>query len=160
MTCKERREISNPADTWFTWEEIVEHDMKSSCWIVVRGKVYDVTEFVPKHPGGDIIMDGAGGDCTPMWESYHPRALAAKGPQQRYWIGMVRDYYDFYSWEGGFYSEVKKRVEEKVPHENRRFHWTMYIKFFVILTLFFTFQYLYVAWTTYWVGICFALISA
>ena len=48
--------------------------------IVIKGKVYDLTDFVEKHPGGDIIMDGAGGDCTPMWESYHPLAMAKKGP--------------------------------------------------------------------------------
>ena len=105
-------------------------------------------------------MDGAGGDCTPMWESYHPLALAKQGPQQKYWIGMVRDYFDFYSWEGKFYTEVKTRVEKAVPHENRRFHWIMYTKFVVILVLFFTFFYLYVAYNTYTIAILFAFISS
>ena len=71
---------TDPANTWYTWEEITLHDKKSSCWVVIHGKVYDLTAFVPKHPGGDIIMDGAGGDCTPMWESYHPLSIAKGGP--------------------------------------------------------------------------------
>lgn len=82
---------------------------------MIKGKVYDLTDFLDLHPGGDIIMDGAGGDCTPMWESYHPLAMAKRGPHQKYWIGMVKDYYDFYSWEGEFYDEVKRRVEAKIP---------------------------------------------
>ena len=28
------------------------------------GKVYDVTQFVDEHPGGDIMLDGAGRDAT------------------------------------------------------------------------------------------------
>ena len=59
----------------YTWDEIAEHDTDNSAWIVIHGKVYDVTEWIPKHPGGGIIYDGAGGDCTPHWESYHPLSL-------------------------------------------------------------------------------------
>jgi hypothetical protein len=36
-------------------------------------KVYDVSNFVAKHPGGaDQIMLGAGRDITVMFDSYHP----------------------------------------------------------------------------------------
>ena len=35
-------------------------------------QVYDVTEFVSRHPGGvDQIMLGAGRDATQLFESYH-----------------------------------------------------------------------------------------
>jgi len=47
---------------YFTWEEIIEHDRRSDCWCVIHGKVYDLTDFIPRHPGGEIIYDGAGGD--------------------------------------------------------------------------------------------------
>ena len=30
----------------FTWEEVKEHRSSESLWIVVEGKVYDVTEFL------------------------------------------------------------------------------------------------------------------
>ncbi|KAG7109190.1 Cytochrome b2 like protein [Verticillium longisporum] len=32
--------------------EVARHDSADSCWVIVYGKVYDVTEFVPDHPGG------------------------------------------------------------------------------------------------------------
>jgi cytochrome b involved in lipid metabolism len=33
-------------------QEITKHAQENDIWIVVNGKVYDVTEFAPDHPGG------------------------------------------------------------------------------------------------------------
>ena len=32
--------------------EIDKHATADDCWIVVNGKVYDLTTFAPEHPGG------------------------------------------------------------------------------------------------------------
>jgi cytochrome b involved in lipid metabolism len=32
-------------------EEITKHDNEKSCWVIIHGKAYDVTEFMPEHPG-------------------------------------------------------------------------------------------------------------
>ena len=39
--------------------EVAKHGNKDSCWFVVNDKVFDVTGFVPKHPGGkkDILSN-------------------------------------------------------------------------------------------------------
>ncbi len=34
----------------------------NDCWLVAHDKVYDVTEWAKKHPGGDMILLG-GGKC-------------------------------------------------------------------------------------------------
>ena len=36
----------------FSVEEISKHNSIGDCWIVVDGKVWDITEFAPEHPGG------------------------------------------------------------------------------------------------------------
>ncbi|KAJ8128604.1 hypothetical protein O1611_g5032 [Lasiodiplodia mahajangana] len=36
--------------------EVAKHDNKDSCWVVIHGKAYDVTEFLPEHPGGMKII--------------------------------------------------------------------------------------------------------
>lgn len=49
----------------FTFEQVAEHNTPQDAWIVIDGKVYDVTTFVEEHPGGDeIVLDLAGQDGT------------------------------------------------------------------------------------------------
>ncbi|KAI1426530.1 FMN-dependent dehydrogenase-domain-containing protein [Xylaria sp. FL1777] len=53
--------------------EVAKHDNKESCWVVIHGKAYDVTEFLPEHPGGmKIILKYAGKDATAEFEPIHP----------------------------------------------------------------------------------------
>jgi hypothetical protein len=33
-------------------QEISKHNIPEDLWTVVNGAVYDLTEFVPEHPGG------------------------------------------------------------------------------------------------------------
>lgn len=35
-----------------TVSELSDHNTPADIWIVVDGKVWDVTEFAPQHPGG------------------------------------------------------------------------------------------------------------
>nr|ACG32600.1 cytochrome b5 [Zea mays] len=48
----------------FTTEEISKHSTREDCWIIIKDKVYDVTPYVEEHPGGDAILNNAGGDST------------------------------------------------------------------------------------------------
>lgn len=56
----------------FTLKEVAVHSTPTDCWVIVHGKVYDVSEFVPRHPGGSMIYVKAGGDCSQLFDSYHP----------------------------------------------------------------------------------------
>lgn len=33
-------------------DEIAKHNSRESCWVIIHGRAYDVTEFLPEHPGG------------------------------------------------------------------------------------------------------------
>ncbi|KAI1767588.1 FMN-dependent dehydrogenase-domain-containing protein [Hypoxylon sp. FL1150] len=54
-------------------EEVVKHTTPESCWVVLYGNVYDVTDFLPSHPGGSkIILQLAGRDATEEYDPIHP----------------------------------------------------------------------------------------
>lgn len=45
-------ETEAPAGTSeFTLADVGKHNSESNCWVIVHGKVYDVTPFLSKHPG-------------------------------------------------------------------------------------------------------------
>ncbi|KAJ2490156.1 Cytochrome b5 type B (outer mitochondrial membrane) [Coemansia sp. RSA 2050] len=55
--------------TAYTGEQIQQHSTREDIWIVVHGKVYDVTKFLDKHPGGEeVILEHAGIDATEAFE--------------------------------------------------------------------------------------------
>lgn len=60
--------------TEYTMEEVRQHKSTASCWIVVEKRVLDITNYVASHPGGDIILDGAGRDATDLFRDVgHPQ---------------------------------------------------------------------------------------
>lgn len=55
----------------FKMEEISKHDSKEKrIWVTFKSGVYDVTDFVDAHPGGDKIMMAAGASVDVFWELY------------------------------------------------------------------------------------------
>ena len=63
-----------------TQREVAEHNTAEDCWVIVHGKVYDVTSYVPNHPGGAMIYVKAGGDCTQLFDSYHSKPYVRCAP--------------------------------------------------------------------------------
>ncbi|KIW17998.1 hypothetical protein PV08_02285 [Exophiala spinifera] len=51
---------------------IRQHSSRQSCWLIISGIVYDVTNFVDSHPGGaSLILKYAGKDATQAYEPLH-----------------------------------------------------------------------------------------
>ena len=48
----------------YTRSEVAKHNKENDAWLIVKGKVYDITEYVEDHPGGNSILNDAGGDAT------------------------------------------------------------------------------------------------
>lgn len=54
----------------FRAEEVSKHDNEKSFWVTYKNGVYDVTSFLPSHPGGEQIMNAAGLSIEPFWNVY------------------------------------------------------------------------------------------
>ncbi|KAK5172579.1 uncharacterized protein LTR77_002699 [Saxophila tyrrhenica] len=53
--------------------KVQQHRSSESCWVILYGNVYDVTSFLPDHPGGSkIILQLAGSDATEEYDPVHP----------------------------------------------------------------------------------------
>ena len=57
----------------FTEEDITKMIQNERCIIFVKKAVYDVTEFIEKHPGGsNALLNKIGEDCTVDF-NYHSK---------------------------------------------------------------------------------------
>ena len=73
-------------------KEVAKHCKEEDCWIVIRGKVYDVTEFIEEHPGGEgVLIAYAGTDCTEQFESVI-HSQAATEIMKELEIGRLKGY--------------------------------------------------------------------
>ena len=56
-----------------SWREVVEHNERGGCWIVIDGMVLDVKRWLPEHPGGDRIIpaQSMNVECARHFELYH-----------------------------------------------------------------------------------------
>ncbi|XP_078076708.1 acyl-CoA 6-desaturase-like [Mustelus asterias] len=60
----------------YTWQEIQKHNSKTDKWLVIDRKVYNVTNWALKHPGGiRVISHFAGEDATEAFQAFHPDLL-------------------------------------------------------------------------------------
>jgi len=99
--------------------ELFKHNIKSDCWIAVRGKVYNVTDWIPQHPGGsDPIVLNASRDATQLFEAYHP--LRVYPLLQKYYIGELEEHeYPQFPPMSQFYIILKQKIEEHFTARKR-----------------------------------------
>ena len=72
--------------------DLKSHNTKSSCFVTIGDKVYDVTEFMPDHPGGDdFILEYGGKDVTEIMADVisHEHSESAYEILDDYLVGFV-----------------------------------------------------------------------
>lgn len=80
----------------YTLEQVSEHSTSGDCWLVIFDKVYDVTEFLHEHPGGEfIICEHAGRDATIAFKNTLHGKDAHK-LMKKYLIGVLVEEQRFY----------------------------------------------------------------
>ncbi|AEJ61005.1 cytochrome b5 [Spirochaeta thermophila DSM 6578] len=87
---------SPPDLPFYTMEEVARRAEAGECWMVIHDKVYDLTEFVARHPGGKAILEGCGKDATELFEtrpmgSGTPHSERARALLDRYLIGYLEE---------------------------------------------------------------------
>lgn len=59
--------------TQVTREEVARHNKADDLWIIIQDKVYDLSGWTRRHPGGyKPLMMVAGREATDAFEQYHP----------------------------------------------------------------------------------------
>lgn len=74
----------------FTREEVRDHTSEDSLWCIIDHTVYDLTDFLDAHPGGESVLKQiAGQDCTSAFYNLHRHEVLTKYASLA--IGTIKD---------------------------------------------------------------------
>lgn len=64
--------MTKPTQQIISPEELAKHNTQFDSWTAYKGKVYNISNYLPYHPGGEeILRQAAGKDCTDLFIKYH-----------------------------------------------------------------------------------------
>jgi len=138
------------------WEELQKHNNSQDCWLAVRGKVYNVTRWVPNHPGGnDPLVLNAGRDGTQLFEAYHPIRVHAM--LDKYFIGDLEDNpkNPTFPEMSEFYKTLKAKIEDYFQQKKMspRYAPEMLVRSFFLISAVFLFHYLSVVTNSFFLSL-------
>ena len=75
---------------FFYRKDVLLHNKKDDCWIIIRNSVYDITGFIAAHPGGmDILLARAGEDATSYFITKHSKSKSVFNHLEKLKIGEL-----------------------------------------------------------------------
>ena len=100
-----------PAVSVLKRSQVAKHNTRQDCWCIIHGKVYDLTKFLPEHPGGSaIILKYAGRDATKAFDPIHPSDIIEKLLPASVLMGTISE--DDVANDAGQKGELSKEEEK------------------------------------------------
>ncbi|XP_042507042.1 cytochrome b5-like [Macadamia integrifolia] len=103
----------------FSLSQVSSHTSAKDCWVIIHGKVYDVSKFLEEHPGGEevLLQSAAKGDATEDFDEVG-HTTAATAMMTCYYLGDLKDS-DSNSDDGAAEEEKYERfVPPKASHQS------------------------------------------
>ncbi|XP_074588451.1 uncharacterized protein LOC141844312 [Curcuma longa] len=78
----------------FQLSQVAPHNTKRDAWLVINGRVLDVTMFLEDHPGGsEVLIEAAGKDATAGFDAVGHSKQAAE-LMAKYQVGVLQGFED------------------------------------------------------------------
>ncbi len=78
------------AEKVYTLADVILHNSEASCWSVVNDKVYDLTAWISKHPGGSkAILSICGKDGTSAFIGQHEGDSKPEEKLTTFYVGAL-----------------------------------------------------------------------
>jgi len=74
----------------YTVEEVAKHNQRNDAWLIIEDKVYDITQWQKRHPGGIVISYYKGNDATEVVQAFHPNREKLEHFLKKVYIGQLQ----------------------------------------------------------------------
>jgi cytochrome b involved in lipid metabolism len=80
-----------PTSSGITKAEVAAHNSTAKCWTIIGNKVYDLTQWISRHPGGSSsIASLCGIDGTSRFKNQHGSSGRPNSELNGYYIGDLK----------------------------------------------------------------------
>lgn len=149
--------------TEYTFEDIREHRTVEDGWIAIHGKVYDVTKFIQRHPGGRVIRTALGRDGSALFETHH-NLVNDMGSihkiMQKMQIGVLKNYKPIAKFDSPFALKMLERVKAHIGERSKRDSFYGYSALFFFYISFFFLVFLAFKTGSLWVSLGLGIIMS
>lgn len=84
-----------PMQNQYTLQDVARHAAAKNCWMVIGGKVYDFSAYIPQHPAApDVMISHCGKEATRAFETKNagrPHSPYARELLAKFVIGVLRE---------------------------------------------------------------------
>jgi cytochrome b involved in lipid metabolism len=71
--------------------DVAEHNSPDDCWSAINGKVYNLTDWIDKHPGGSVIIKSlCGQDGSAGFTAQHGGKSRPEAELARFLVGTLK----------------------------------------------------------------------
>lgn len=79
-----------PEGLMLTMADVEMNDSEESCWSVIGGIVYDLTDWISEHPGGaSRIIQLCGTNGSRLFQGQHGGSSGPESTLDRYFLGLL-----------------------------------------------------------------------
>jgi cytochrome b involved in lipid metabolism len=76
----------------YTKAQVAQKNSRTACWVIVSGSVYNLTDWINKHPGGaGALASLCGTDATASFEAQHGGQARPSSTLDAYYLGPLVD---------------------------------------------------------------------
>lgn len=86
----QQKEAGDPAAE-YTLADVAVHNTSADCWAIINGSVYDLTTWIPRHPGGERAIEGlCGKDGSAAFNTQHSDGATQQAILADLKLGIVK----------------------------------------------------------------------
>jgi cytochrome b involved in lipid metabolism len=75
----------------YTIAQVATHNKSTDCWVAINSKVYNLTSWISKHPGGQqAILSICGKDATVTFSNQHSGQARPEAMLSTFLIGSIK----------------------------------------------------------------------
>ncbi|CAC5371548.1 FADS2 [Mytilus coruscus] len=122
---------------YISLEEVKKHNQPDDRWLLIENKVYNITNWAKKHPGGGKILGHfSGQDATDAWRAFHNDKDYVKKFMKALYVGDIERPEESLTELKSDFRELRKHVEDSGLLKTKPWFYALHLAHIILLEIF------------------------